>query len=144
MQKVAGSGLATWRILSHIGQTPGLPDRILQPSDPPIIKKWSRKWKPKRPNENFEKAKVSIAQSATAVSQDAAREKQRVATMDSLEKKQKEDLSKDPLIGKTVRTFMQFSDDANDEAEVTGKIIMAYRHNPELAVPPYKVNVIRV
>ena len=42
LQKIPGSGLAAQRILSHIGQTPGFPDRILQSPDPPIVQMLSK------------------------------------------------------------------------------------------------------
>ena len=64
------------------------------------------------------KQKAEAAQQKKQVQQKAAKMKKEESA---------EDLKNDPLIGKTVRTFMQFSEDAEDAAEVDGVIILAYR-----------------
>ena len=42
-------------------------------------------------------------------------------------KKQQTELESDPLLGRTVREFVQLSDDPNDEVEVTGTVIRVFK-----------------
>ena len=58
---------------------------------------------------------------------EGSQKKMKMATQKKKKEKEAEDLKHDPLVGRKVRTFMQFSEDAEDEAEVDGVIILAYR-----------------